>query len=47
MDRKHYTAVSDLYKALEQKWFLDPKSKVHGSVFTEWTSWSLAMRQQT
>jgi DNA polymerase phi len=35
-----------LYAELQEKWWLDPKSKVHGSVFTEWISWSIATRKQ-
>jgi DNA polymerase phi len=46
MDPKHYSAVATMYAALQEKWWLDPKSKVHGSVFTEWTSWSIATRKQ-
>lgn len=46
LDPKHYTAVAARYAALQEKWWLDPKSKVHGSVFTEWTSWSIATRKQ-
>jgi DNA polymerase phi len=46
MDAKHYSAVATLYAELQEKWWLDPKSKVHGSVFTEWISWSIATRKQ-
>jgi len=47
-DPKHFDAVEDLYSALKKKCWHDPKSKVHGSVFTEWNSWSIAtMKQQT
>jgi DNA polymerase phi len=46
MDPKHYTAIATMYAELQEKWWLDPKSKVHGSVFTEWTSWSIATRKQ-
>jgi DNA polymerase phi len=46
MDPKHYTAIATKYAELQEKWWLDPKSKVHGSVFTEWTSWSIATRKQ-
>lgn len=42
-----YERVSSMYAALQQKWWLDPKSKIHSSVFTEWTSWSIATRKQT
>ncbi|KAK0891424.1 DNA-directed DNA polymerase [Friedmanniomyces endolithicus] len=43
---KHYKRISKMYGALQREWYMDPKSKVHGSVFTEWTSWSLATRKQ-
>jgi DNA polymerase phi len=46
MDSKHYSAIATMYAELQEKWWLDPKSKVHGSVFTEWTSWSIATRKQ-
>ena len=46
MDPKHYIAIATMYAELQEKWWLDPKSKVHGSVFTEWTSWSIATRKQ-
>jgi DNA polymerase phi len=46
MDPKHYSAIATMYAELQEKWWLDPKSKVHGSVFTEWTSWSIATRKQ-
>jgi DNA polymerase phi len=46
MDPKHYIAVFDLYGALQKKSWLDPKSKVHKSVFTEWTNWSNATSRQ-
>ncbi|KAL1582787.1 hypothetical protein WHR41_08349 [Cladosporium halotolerans] len=46
LDPSHYSAVAAKYAALQEKWWLDPKSKVHGSVFTEWTSWSIATRKQ-
>ncbi|KAK0291633.1 DNA-directed DNA polymerase [Friedmanniomyces endolithicus] len=44
---KHYKRISKMYGALQREWYMDPKSKVHGSVFTEWTSWSLATRKQS
>ena len=43
MDPKHYSAVSAMYHALQDKRVLNTKSKVHPSVFTEWTSWSIAL----
>ncbi|KAI7053999.1 hypothetical protein KC352_g44965, partial [Hortaea werneckii] len=46
LDPQHYPQIAQMYAALQSQWYLDPKSKVHGSVFTEWTSWSLATRKQ-
>lgn len=46
MDPKHYSTVAAKYAELQEKWWLDLKSKIHGSVFTEWTSWSIATRKQ-
>ncbi|TKA78872.1 hypothetical protein B0A55_03824 [Friedmanniomyces simplex] len=45
-DLQHYKRVSKMYGALQREWYMDSKSKVQGSVFTEWTSWSLATRKQ-
>jgi len=45
-DPANYERVSSMYAALQQQWWLDPKSQIHSSVFTEWTSWSIAMRKQ-
>nr|POE75804.1 dna polymerase v [Quercus suber] len=45
LDDVHYARIVDMYAALQRDWYLDPKSKVHPSVFTEWTSWSLATRK--
>jgi DNA polymerase phi len=45
MDPKHLGAVCDMYAALQKTYALDPKSKVHSSIFTEWTSWLAARKQ--
>ncbi|KAK3622583.1 DNA-directed DNA polymerase [Elasticomyces elasticus] len=45
MDGKNYKKIAKSYASLQREWYLDPKSKVQGSVFTEWTSWSLATRK--
>ncbi|KAK4903317.1 DNA-directed DNA polymerase [Elasticomyces elasticus] len=45
MDVKNYKKIAKSYASLQREWYLDPKSKVQGSVFTEWTSWSLATRK--
>jgi DNA polymerase phi len=46
MDPKNYVAVCRLYSALLEKSWLDPKSKVHKSIFTEWINWSNATSRQ-
>ena len=46
MDPKNYEQIAGLYASLQSEWYQDPKSKVQGSIFTEWTSWSLATRKQ-
>lgn len=46
LDPEHYSSIASKYAELQEKWWLDPKSKVHSSVFTEWTSWSIATRKQ-
>lgn len=46
VDPEYYGRVTGMYAELQSGWYLDPKSKVQGSVFTEWTSWSLATRKQ-
>ena len=46
MDPNHYAAIFDLYGALLKKSWLDPKGKVHTSVFTEWANWSNATSRQ-
>ena len=44
-DLKYYPKIAEMYANLQSEWYLNPKSKVHGSVFTEWTSWSIATRK--
>lgn len=44
-DPAHFEAVSSLYADSLRAWYLDPKSRVPGSVFTEWTSWCVATRK--
>ena len=46
VDPKHLGAVTKMYSALHEKWALDPKSKVHVSVFNEWLSWNVTRKQQ-
>lgn len=45
-DAKHYEAVADLYTQLQKEWFLEPKSAIQPSVFTEFVSWSIAMKKR-
>ncbi|KAK5725588.1 DNA-directed DNA polymerase [Elasticomyces elasticus] len=45
MDVKNYKKIAKSYASLQREWYLDSNSKVQGSVFTEWTSWSLATRK--
>lgn len=46
LNQDHYKRIEAMYADLQSEWYLDPKSKVQGSIFTEWTSWSLATRKQ-
>ncbi|KAK3111722.1 DNA-directed DNA polymerase [Teratosphaeriaceae sp. CCFEE 6253] len=46
MDARNYEHIAQMYASLQSGWYADPKSKVHGTIFTEWTSWSLATRKQ-
>ena len=45
MDIKLYAEIADLYAGLQKEWYSDPKSHIQASVFTEWTSWSIATRK--
>ena len=45
-DPSNYKQIASMYSELQTQWWLDPKSKVQGSVFTEWTSWSIGRRKQ-
>ncbi|WPH00533.1 Hypothetical protein R9X50_00336200 [Acrodontium crateriforme] len=46
MDAEHFKKIASMYAELQSEWYLDAKSKVQGSIFTEWTSWALATRKQ-
>lgn len=46
LDATQYPRIAVMYAALQSEWYADVQSKVQGSVFTEWTSWSLATRKQ-
>nr|POE51992.1 dna polymerase v [Quercus suber] len=44
-DPAAYARIAAMYAALQARWYLDPASMIQGSVFTEWTSWSLTTRK--
>ncbi|EMC95650.1 hypothetical protein BAUCODRAFT_34410 [Baudoinia panamericana UAMH 10762] len=43
---QYYNRVADMYCELQKGWYVDGKSKVQGSIFTEWMSWSISTRSQ-
>lgn len=45
LDQKHYERIAGMYAKLQSDWYLNEKSKVPSSVFTEWTSWSISTRK--
>ena len=45
-DQSHYGFVSEAYQKLQTTWYLDGRSKVPASMFTDWNSWSIATRKQ-
>lgn len=46
LDAGNYERIAKMYAKLQSEWWMDPGSKVQGSAFTEWTSWSLTTRKQ-
>lgn len=44
-DSKHFAEVADMYNDLQKEWYQDQKSHIQPSIFTEWTSWSIATRK--
>ena len=47
LERSYYEKVAGMYAKLQSEWWLDPEEcQIEGSVFTEWTSWSVATRKQ-
>ncbi|KAK3708993.1 DNA-directed DNA polymerase [Vermiconidia calcicola] len=46
LEAKHYQQIAGMYANLQSQWYLEPKSKLQASVFTEWNSWSIATRKQ-
>jgi len=45
-DEKNYEAIAIMYARLQSEWHRDAQSKIHRSIFTDWTSWSLATKKQ-
>ena len=45
VNQKYYQRIAAMYAELQSEWYLDAKSRVQGSVFTEWTSWSIGTRK--
>lgn len=46
LDAQNYAKVAEMYSKLQSRWYSDPASKIQGSIFTEWTSWSMTTRKQ-
>lgn len=44
-DAENYAEIADMYTDLQKEWYNDPKSHIQPSVFTEWTSWSIATKK--
>jgi DNA polymerase phi len=44
MDPDHYARIASMYADLQAAWWMDSTSKIHASIFTEWTSWSITTR---
>jgi DNA polymerase phi len=44
IDTECFERIAEVYADTQAKWWTDPKSKVHASVFTEWTSWAIATK---
>jgi len=45
-DASHYDAVVDIYVTLQKEWYSDAKSTIQPSIFTEFTSWSIATKKR-
>lgn len=47
MDGQHYDRLVGVYAECQRRWWREGReSKVQGSVFTEWVSWSIAVRKR-
>ncbi|KAF1984485.1 hypothetical protein K402DRAFT_455933 [Aulographum hederae CBS 113979] len=46
MDPANYARAVDVYAETQKKWFLDSKSKLQASFFTQWASWSVNSRKR-
>jgi len=45
-DASHYDAIVDIYVTLQKEWYTDAKSTIQPSIFTEFTSWSIATKKR-
>ena len=43
-DSKNYDQIEDQYALTQKDWYMDPKSKINPTMFTEWISWSIGTR---
>lgn len=45
-DSKNYGKILEQYALTQKDWYMDPKSKINPSMFTEWISWSIGTRMR-
>ena len=45
MHAEYFDRIADMYAQLLKEWYHDPKSKIHGNVFTDWQSWVMSTRK--
>ena len=43
-DKSNYDGVVEQYASSQKSWYMDPKSKINPTMFTEWISWSIGTR---
>ena len=43
-DSKNYDKILEQYALTQKDWYMDPKSKINPTIFTEWISWSIGTR---
>ena len=43
-DYKNYNGLVEQYALTQKSWYMDPKSKIYPTMFTEWISWSIGTR---